>query len=645
MMKTMLAMIVAVAVSVVGAEETSANALKDRFPLGVFWAWERCKFNADTAGITVNEYAERMLKLLREMNCDSVWFVHGPGKENAPWFMPMMDRYGIKGMVDTELISLYYDGGVSKGLDFVAKRAANSAAVYAQYPSLMGYVFKDEPLFCNVQHTDYFYTAMRKADSMHEAAVIAMPPQFQTYIEDTRLSVVCTDIYHFGGDGSRWIPQPSKTSLRSYRNTVHNAVTAAERCGKHAWIMPMAFGDTWGPHYWDKDGRHWALPGCYFHWRMPTSAEVRWEVWEAVRGGAKGVIFFLLNDSRRATEEDMSLDSPNYKKVVSRLNKKNLVEKFGPNVLSTEKKELDPGRALTFPGGDPTEQFKAIGVAFGALSPHKHLLLKSRRSTFPVFFPDDPIVKAQTFEREDDSARLGIIVNDDINAPRTVCVRVAKNVNRVIDLNGGELAIRKSEMGPFNSVELTLEPGGGAILAASFTDGRAGFPILREDFSRGVTKGNVDDKVVEQKRFTTFGIGADWQLVLRKDADASRPAFTISKLTNAKTANNTVFMNLNRKKENGTIFLDLLGDLTAGEVTMVMDEAAAAEKTDIFHTGEKTEAKTDVSANRRVIWKSGDFLPVAIPVGATGLEFRLGSKDDSLREVCLWYIPGDSVAR
>ena len=631
---------VAVAMSAACVAETQANALKDRFPFGVFWAWERCKFNADTAGITVPEYAEKTLKLLKEMSCDSVWFVHGPGKENAPWFMPMMEKYGVKGMVASDLIALYYDGEVSKGLDFVAKRADNTAAAYAQYPSLMGYVLKDEPLFCNVQHTDYFYTAMRKADPTHEAAVIAMPPQYQTYIEDTRLNVVCTDIYHFGGEGSRWVPNTPSNSRWSYRNTVHNAVTAAERRGKHAWIMPMVFGNTWGPHYWDKDGRHWALPGCYFHWRMPTPAEARWEVWEAVRGGAKGVLFYLLNDSRHATEADMSPDSPNYKKVMSELKEYKLVEKFGPKVLSTEKKEIDPGRALTFPGGDPTEQFKAVGGAFRALAPHKNLLLKSRRALFPVFFPDDPVVKAQTFEREDDNARLGIVVNDDVDAPRTVRIRVAKNVSRVIDLNGGDLAIKPCEKGPFNTIELSLEPGGGAILAASFADGRAGFPILREDFSRGSTKGSVDSAVAEQKRFTMFGIGADWQVVPKKGADLTKPVFTISKLTNAKTANNTVFMNLNRKKENGTIFLDLLGDLKAGEVAVVMDAAAAAEKTDILHTGQKTDTKTDASANRRVIWRSGDLLPVTVPVGATGLEFRLGDKEDSLREISLWYVPG-----
>ena len=613
--------------------------LQDQLPFGVFWAWERCKFNAEHAGITIPEYAEKTLKLLRDMNCDAVWFVHGPGKEAAPWAMPMMEKYGLKGMVASDLINFYYDGAISRGLDFVEKRADDSAAVYAQYPSLLGYVLKDEPLYCNVQHTDYFFETMHRADPAHDAAVIAMPHQFQAYIEDTSLPVVCTDIYHFGGEGSRWIPQPSHVSKASYRKTVHNAVTAAARRGKHAWIMPMVFGNTWGPNYWDKDGRHWALPGCYFHWRMPTPAEARWQVWEAIRGGAKGVIFYLLNDSPRATEADMLPESPRYKKVMAEMKGYKLVEKFGEKVLSQEKKELDPARALTFPGGDPTEQFKAVGEAFGALAPHKGILLKSRRALFPVFFPADGVFQAQTFQRDGDKARLGIIVNDDVVARRTVRVRVAKNVCRVIDLNGGDLEIETSSNGLFNSFELTLEPGSGAILAASFADGRAGFPLMREDFSNGKTKGAVNADVAEQTRFTMFGIGADWQLKLKKGADGSKPAFTLSRLTNAKSANNTVFMNLNRRKRNGTVFLDLNGDLETTEVTAVLDAKAVAEETDVLHTGQKDAVSDSKDALRRVIWKSGDMLPAVVPVGTTGLEFRLGSPKDSLREVVLWFVP------
>lgn len=418
-----------------------AVRLKDEFPFGVFWAWERNEFNHKFAGLTHEQYAEKELKLLKDMGCDSVWFVHGPGAKNAPWFMPMMEKYGIKGMVASELINFYYDGEVSKGLDFVDKRAANTAKTFSKYASLLGYVLKDEPLFCSTQHTDYFYDAMRRADPSHEAAVIAMPHHYQTYIEDTRLPVVCTDIYHFGGDKSVWIPHPARESRRTFRGTVHNAVSAAERIGKHVWIMPMVFASIWGPNYWDAEGRRWAMPGSYVHWRMPTPAESSWQVWEAVRGGAKGVLFYLFNDNRHYTEESLTPGCRDRKRMQAALDEYGVVNKHGSNVLVQAKMELDPGNALTKPGGDPTAQFIAIGKAFSALASHKRRLLSSRRAVFPVFFPENKDVKAQTFEEVDARTRLGVLVNDDVEKSVRARVRVAKNVSRIVDLNGGELRI------------------------------------------------------------------------------------------------------------------------------------------------------------------------------------------------------------
>ena len=647
-MKTFAA--AAFAVSIAGGfayadSQLESNRLKDEFPFGVFWAWERNDFNSKFAGLTHEQYAEKELKLLKDMNCDAVWFVHGPGAKNAPWFMPMMEKYGVKGMVASELINLYYDGEVSKGLDFVDKRAANTAKTYSQYKSLLGYVLKDEPLFCSVQHTDYFYDAMRRADPAHDAAVIAMPPQYQTYLEDTQLPVVCTDIYHFGGDKSVWIPHPARESRRTFRGTVHNAVTAAEKAGKHVWIMPMVFANIWGPNYWDAEGRRWALPGSYEHWRMPTPAESSWQVWEAVRGGAKGVLFYLFNDARHYTEESLAPGSKDRKRMQAALDEYGVVAKHGSNVLVQVKKEIDPGNALTKPGGDPTPQFLSIGGAFGALAPHKRRLLASRRALFPVFFPEGADVKAQTFEERDSRTRLGILVNDDIEKAVRARIRVAKNVVRVRDLNGGELPIADLGVDKFNVFEVAIAPGGGAILEAEFTGGYAGFPLLCEDFSRGSAKGVIDDAVAEKSRYAMFGIGADWQLRLKKGADASKSAFTISKLTNAKSANNTVFMNLNRKRELGTVFLDLHGDFKSLEVTAILDPKATEEKTDVLHTGEKAVSDASAAAPRRVVWRAGDFLPVAMPMGATGLEFRLGDKEDSLREVRLWFVPdADKIA-
>ena len=117
------------------------------------------------------------------------------------------------------------------------------------------------------------------------------------------------------------------------------------------------------------------------------------------RGGAKGVLFYLLNDSCHYTEESIAPDSPDRKRMQRSLDEYGVVAKHGSNVLVKVKKEIDPGNALTKPGGDPTPQFAAIGGAFGAIAPHKRRLLASRRALFPVFFPEGDNVRAPTPRR------------------------------------------------------------------------------------------------------------------------------------------------------------------------------------------------------------------------------------------------------
>ena len=172
--------------------------------------------------------------------------MHGPDKGSVDWFMPMMERYGIKGVVMSDFSSFYYNDDLRKGPDNVFKVAETCAKRFSKYSALLAYTPRDEPGCWNAQHTNYFCEVLRRFDPNHGMVAVMQPTFYQTYVDDTRLEAVCTDIYHFGGEGSRWIPSPRTTSQKTFRRTVHNAVTAAARVGKHAWIMPQAFGNTWG---------------------------------------------------------------------------------------------------------------------------------------------------------------------------------------------------------------------------------------------------------------------------------------------------------------------------------------------------------------------------------------------------------------
>ena len=58
--------------------------------------------------------------------------------------------------------------------------------------------------------------------------------------------------------------------------------------------MPGAFAEIWGDWYYDKDMNVVVQPGAFLNWRMPTAGETRWQVWEGLASGAKGVIYFVL---------------------------------------------------------------------------------------------------------------------------------------------------------------------------------------------------------------------------------------------------------------------------------------------------------------------------------------------------------------
>ena len=65
-MKNVVAAASAVAIAAwgaYGASQCEPNRLKDEFPFGVFWAWERNEFNYTSAGLTHEQYAEKELKL------------------------------------------------------------------------------------------------------------------------------------------------------------------------------------------------------------------------------------------------------------------------------------------------------------------------------------------------------------------------------------------------------------------------------------------------------------------------------------------------------------------------------------------------------------------------------------------------------
>ena len=615
-----------------------AYGLKDEFPLGVYWAWPHNANNAKVAGMDVDSYLDRSMATLRSLNCDAIWVVNGPYDDSVK-FLDLCERHGIKAVLPTAFVEMYYQAFVGD-LGRYEKLAADTAAAIGGKAALMGYVLKDEPRLNSVQQTDYFHRLLKRADPRHrDSLVVAITSDIQTYVEDSSLPVLCTDVYLFGGTRSTVMPNTSEAARNLYRATCENAVSAAARRGKNLWIMPQCFSEVWGWNWWDENHRHWMQAGSYVHWRMPTPNETRWQAWEAVRCGAKGVVFFLANPKAECSKADISPGGREYKRIKSYLDNV-MKQPFLKNKSNLEPAlaELPREQGLMYIGGEPTPAFKALGEAYGKIAKAKKFLLKADKAPFPAFFPEDPTFKAATYAVPGSDGMLGVIVNDDLEEERICRVYMPDNVERVVEVGGSEYALSKSD-GALRCFEMALKPGDGAVLAVKFRDRHPGMQLYHEDFLRHICKGRVADFAEMRANISCNNRGVG-DLVYRKGAQcSSAPAFTISNLTNAKTANNTILLNVNARERDGNVWLHYEG--RGVSVRAVLDAGAKALETDVFHleaNGAGSAAESNSGAPKVALDRQSGK-PIAVPVGTTGLEFALDAADAYLREVHIWFTP------
>ena len=623
--------------SVISASLALFGSLKDEFPLGVYWAWPHNANNAAAAGLDIDTYLDKSMATLRDLNCDSIWIVNGPYGESEK-FLDLCQKYNIKAVLPTVFVEMYYQPFFGN-LERYEKFAKDTVEGIGKKDALMGYVLKDEPRLNSLQQTDYFHQLLKRTDPKHrDSLVVVITSDIQTYIEDTSLPVLCTDVYLFGGYRSTVMPNTTEASQELYRSTCENAVAGARRSGKHLWIMPQYFTEVWGWTYFDENKRRWMEKDSYVHWRTPTVNEARWQTWEAVRCGAKGVVFFLANVKEELTKADIAPGTKVYEKK-----KKYFDMMLGQSFLKdrsnfeTELTEIPREQALMYLGGKPTPAFEAIGKAYGKIAKAKGLLLKSEKAPYPAFFFTNPAFHSATFSVPNSTDLIGVIVNDDLNKKRTCRVYMTDCVESVKEIGGRdfELSSPKKNLRYF---DLTLEPGDGVIVSAKFKNNRSGMQLMHEDFMRHLFKGRIADFVETRPNIACNNRGVG-DLVYKKDATPSnKAAFTIANLTNSKTANNTFFLNVNSKKKDGNVWLYFDGKDVS--VRAVRDVNAKELKTDIAHVEALgSKEKSEESSAGLVNLKFIPGMPTELPVGTTGLEFVLNSQDSYLREVYIWFSP------
>lgn len=613
------------------AAGTSSKALKSVFPTGVFWAWERTKPNAELAKMELWAFAEENMKLLRENGYDTCWFVNFSSEKDQLKMLALAEKYGMKVLFNADLLGTFYNGIGS--LDSIDQLASRTAARLAHHNALLGYVLKDEPLMSDLDTCSYYYERMKLADPKRDSVAVVMNRQSLGYLRDSKMPVICSDIYYFSHDHSTQLPSPRRVSQAEFTNALKSYGNAAELYGKHSWFMGQMFGDVWGRH-WFNGKKMVVYPGSYLHWRMPTEAESRWQIWEALRLGTKGVFFYVLHPPVPLMVPPEKVTDPKLKKQIARMDKAAATAaSWKPKQKLTDKTvKIDPGEGMLRPGGKPTPQMLATAPVMKLIRANEQLLVNRRKADYPVFFPDDLQTDAATFVSE--NRCLGIIVNRDLDRRRTFSVQLPPNVKEVTDLNSGKRIAVVSSGRHYQKIELALSAGDGILLEAKFKN-QSGMRFCFESFDQQRSHRVTVNANAEIFNHGNFCADENRSLRLKKDGNSGLPVCILRGLSNRKKPVLTFSKNLSLGKK-GITYCLVRGKLKGAVVRSNVKETSASGE-NLMHLKNIQETAVE-KGDGRIICNQDFFRPFVVPPETSVLEFYL-AKGDYIEDITIWFVP------
>ena len=611
------------------------------FPIGPFWGWERTKACADHAKMELWDFVDNQFKLLREHGCNTVWFVNISGGESLKKLLEVAEKNNIKVLANTALLSNFYHGISS--LEAVDNIARQHVMQFSNYPALLGYVLKDEPYLQCLENCSYFYQVFKKYDKKRDSIAVVMNRQSPTFIKESKLPVICTDLYYFGSEGSTQIPNGPAVSQFEFTNNIRTLNRSSAMYGKTHWFMGQLFGNYWGKWYLTPDYKVVIEPGAYLHWRMPTPAEAKWQLWEALRNGSKGLFMYVMHGSAPffTPPEKAAPGSYAAKRYAAAEKRAQSAGKWKGQKLTQTRIVTDYHDGWVYPNGKPTPQMTAMGEVFRAVAPLKDFIINKKFADFPVFFTDDAKLNITTYEKND-TKRYGIAVNRNTAENRTVTVYLPQNVIAVKDMiSGKKYEIRKSDKISLNKISFELGAGSGTILEADFASEHIGMMVCRETFDQysyhrvGLTN---NGKIIN---FGGYRIDSNRAVSMVNSPDT--PVCILKNLA-GKRANNTFSLNVNspKKAKNGTLYCMLEGRLGSVSVKAVHDNIAEV-KSNFLHLKDEavTDKKDDKKAEKSITISKNPVNGEAfvIPPGTTALEFYIGDEKSYIDDIYVWYAP------
>ncbi len=419
----------------------------DFVPLGAYLSWERPPACARFYGIDRWVDVCRRLDAIRANHVNLLW-VTNMSEADLPRLIEECGKREIKLLPSMGAIEARVDWRwVNDGAyyDKVLPRMVEAAG---KSDTLVGWVLSDEPKVEHLPRLETLRLRLRELDPGRFCTSVTMWPQTPEVPSQTKLPVVCVDLYPFFGPNDPNGPHTDAASKAFFRRNAAKMIDAIGDRNAVGWVMGMCFSDIWGPRQYDEQGHLIGLQGSYLHWRCPTLAEMRWQVWEAFRSGAKGyVCYTLAPEAPDPAKENLSPPDVKWK-----------------NVLAKKRTDLGPN-ALTNPDGSTTQQLEELGRVFARIAPHTQLIRRWQRVEEPRL-ETEGTGRPQTFHDPETGRGFVVVLNDDLRQGREITVRVGSKASSLTDIiRDREISLERGSMEGIATGKISLEAGDGTILA------------------------------------------------------------------------------------------------------------------------------------------------------------------------------------
>ncbi|MCS7308656.1 MAG: hypothetical protein RMK92_02680 [Armatimonadota bacterium] len=464
------------------------------FVRGVYFPFERVSWVARQAGMDTWQFVDRLLRDLRQRySMDAIWLINSSTADTRK-VCELAQQHGIAVFATPEWI---YHWRRLRGREWAERTAKHTVEALGDLKALRAYVLIDEARTWEMTHMEQVRAALAQHDPSRPAIMVNMTRDIEAAAHYTRIPVLCSDIYPYFAARSPNGPNTPESSRAYFISCTERLARLGAETGKAVWVMPQIFAEIWGKWHYDSKGNVVIEPGAYWHWRMPTVEETRWQIWQSLMVGAKGVIFFVLfpepNDRAPNAPEGDRTDIP----------------ADWPRVTSSV--PTGAGSGMLYNNGSPTPQMLAVAETFAALAPHRALLWRCEPAF--AFASARAPLRASTLRDPEDGSLIVVVVNDDTQTEQQGFVRLVAPASQVRDLlTGKTLTTRERAATGERELILTLPAGGGALLHISSADAARVTTIYQERATVQSTPAQLQEvHRVWQPDLWGMGYRAAWQ--------------------------------------------------------------------------------------------------------------------------------------